>query len=306
MAKYVVTGGAGFIGSHLVEALSGDCDVVVIDNLHTGSPENLKGLPVELVVDRARAVSNVSNCECIFHLGIPSSSPMYKENPALVSAALEDWIAVLEHAKRTGAKVVLAGTSSVYNGNPLPYREDMPVYVKDFYTETRYTMERLGKLYSELYGVEVVVLRLFSVYGEKEEHKGRYANLVSQFTWAILKGERPVIYGDGTQTRDFIYVKDVVEAFLLAEKRSFSFEIFNVGTGKNYTLNQLVNMINEELNKDVKPVYVKNPIKNYVYHTLADTSKAEYKLGFKAKTTLKEGIRKVVEYYKKRFKTSLQ
>ncbi|MEM2767083.1 MAG: NAD-dependent epimerase/dehydratase family protein, partial [Candidatus Bathyarchaeia archaeon] len=231
----------------------------------------------------------------IFHLGMPSSSPMYKREPWLVGQTINDAIFLLEYARKSRCKIVYASTSSLYNGNSLPYREDMPIYVTDYYTECRYAIERLAMLYNRLYGVKSVGLRLFSVYGPKEEHKGEYANIVSQFLWMMKKGEAPVIYGDGEQTRDFIHVEDVVEAFMLAAEKQFECEIFNVGTGVAHSFNDVVNLLNKHLGKNVKPTYKPNPIKNYVYHTWADTSKAEKILGFKAKIPLETGIKNLVK-----------
>ena len=290
--KIIVTGGCGFIGSNLVERLVKDgCSVVIFDNLHTGRLENLKGLNVEFFNEPYSKISNlVPNADVVFHLGIPSSSPMYKENPRLVGEAINDAIEIFKYAKKTECKVVYASSSSIYNGNKIPYREDMPVYVTDFYTECRYAIERLAKLYNILYGVKSVGLRFFSIYGPRETYKGRYANIVSQFLWAMQKDESPIIFGDGTQTRDFTHVYDVVDALTLAWKKDFECEIFNVGTGVAYSFNEVVELINKILEKKIKPIYKPNPIKNYVYHTLADTTKAEKMLGFKAKISLEEGL----------------
>jgi len=175
----------------------------------------------------------------------------------------------------------------------------MQIIPTDFYTEVRYAMERIAKVYNDLYGTKVVALRLFSVYGEREEFKGEYANLVSQFILAALKGETIKVFGDGTQTRDFIYVQDVVDAFIKAMNSNINFDIFNVGRGKSYSLNEVIAMVSKILDVEVKVKYIENPIKNYVWHTLADTTKAEERLGFKAKVDLEEGIRKIIPYYKK-------
>jgi len=290
--KIIVTGGCGFIGSNLVERLVKDgYSVVVFDNLHTGNLENIKGLDVEFFNESYSKLTDlVPEADVVFHLGIPSSSPMYKENPRLVGEAINDAIEIFEYAKKTGCKVVYASSSSIYNGNKIPYREDMPIYVTDFYTECRYAIERLAKLYNILYGVKSVGLRFFSIYGPKERYKGRYANIVSQFLWAMQKDEPPIIFGDGTQTRDFTHVYDVVDALILAWKKNFECEIFNVGTGVAHSFNEVVELINKILGKNIKPVYKPNPIKNYVYHTLADTTKAEKMLGFKAKISLEEGL----------------
>ena len=293
MLRVVVTGGCGFIGSNLVERLVRDgYSVTIFDNLHTGSLENIKGLDVEFFNEPYSKMADiVPKADVVFHLGIPSSSPMYKRNPKLVGKAINDAIDIFEYAKKNGCKVVYASSSSVYNGNKVPYREDMPIYVTDFYTECRYAIERLAKLYNSLFGVKSVGLRFFSIYGPKEEFKKQYANIVSQFLWAMKRDEPPVIFGDGTQTRDFTHVYDVVEALILAWKKDFECEIFNVGTGVAHSFNEIVEILNRLLGKNIKPIYKPNPIKNYVYHTLADTSKAEKMLGFKAKISLEEGLR---------------
>jgi UDP-glucose 4-epimerase len=142
-------------------------------------------------------------------------------------------------------------------------------------------------------------MRFFSVYGPNERHKGKYANNITQFLWAMLQDGRPEIYGDGTQSRDFIYVDDVVRALILAMNIENPKAVFNVGTGLHTSFNEIVNKLNTGLKKDIKPVYKDNPIgKNYVSHTQADTTIAEKALGFKAQIPLDEGITKLIEAYK--------
>ena len=293
--KFLVTGGAGFIGSNLVERLVENNRVVVVDNLHTGSLENLKEFEIEFINKSCGEITleDIGEIDGIFHIGIYSSSPMYKEDRSLVGKAINDFLNILELARRENCKIVFASSSSIYNGNPVPWREDMDIKVTDFYTEARYAMERLADLYHQLHGVEWIGLRFFSVYGPRERYKGKYANLVSQFLWAMKKNETPVIYGDGEQRRDFIYVKDVVNACVLA-MNSDKIGIFNVGTGKDYSLNELIDILNNALGKDIEPKYVENPIKNYVQNTKADTEKAKKELGFEYKYSLKEGIEKLL------------
>lgn len=304
--QVLVTGGAGFIGTNLVrKLLKKGYEVFVIDDFSLGKWENKESEAIYFAGSVGNVVKIMKkmdiNPEIIFHLGIPSSSPMYKNNRNNIILAVKDFVKLMEYCMSKNSKLVLASTSSVYNGNPLPWKEDMNIFPKDFYSEVRYFMERLASVYNQLYGVEAVACRLFSVYGPCEEHKGKYANLVSQFIWSIMRDEPPIIYGDGSQTRDFIYVEDVTECFIKTSKYTpEKFEVFNVGYGKNYSLNELVEIINKELSKNIKPKYVENPVKNYVMHTLADTTKAEKKLGFKAKTSLKEGVKKCVKYYSER------
>lgn len=296
----LVTGGAGFIGSNLVEELlaAGE-DVVVLDNMHTGSPENLKGLDgsLRLIQGSCNDLLGMNlHPETIYHLGIPSSSPMYKSNPYLVGEAINGFIAVFDLAKKSGSRVVYASSSSLYNGILPPHREDMTIRVTDYYTEARFAMERIAELYQLLYSVDSVGMRFFSVYGPKEMAKKQYANMVTQFLWEMQDKKTPVIFGDGLQTRDFTFVKDVTRALQLAMKSDYH-GIVNVGTGKAYTFNQAVEVLNACMGLDIKPQYVPNPIKNYVQHTLSDTAKSEKVLGFKARYNLADGVKELLKSY---------
>jgi UDP-glucose 4-epimerase len=192
---------------------------------------------------------------------------MYKENPFLTGEAINGMIAIMELAKRSGSKkVVFAASSSVYNGLPTPHREDANIMVTDYYTEARLANERIAQLYSKLYDIDFAGLRFFSVYGPHEEAKGSFANMVSQFLWEMKKGNAPVIYGDGSQSRDFVFVEDVVDALILTSKRGTG--IFNVGTGIAHSFKDVIDILNYKLDQQIEPVYVDNTIKNYVYaHT---------------------------------------
>lgn len=297
----LVTGGAGFIGSNLVENLlaSGE-EVVVLDNMHTGSKTNLEDLGGRLRVVQA-SCNDIRGLdlspEKIYHLGIPSSSPMYKKDPFLVGEAINGTTAIFELARRTSARVIYASSSSLYSGLNPPHREDMPIEVTDYYTEARLAIERIAELYKRLFNVDSIGMRFFSVYGPKERAKKQYANMVTQFLWEMQEGRSPVIFGDGSQTRDFIYVKDVTRALQLAMDSSYH-GVLNVGTGKAYSFNDLIKMLNQNFESAVEPKYTENPIKNYVQHTMADTSKCREILKFEAQCTLKEGIDKLVEYYR--------
>ncbi len=295
----IVTGGAGFIGSNLVDRLvSNGNRVFVIDNMHTGSPNNLVGASktgrVQVIKDDVKNIAKHGiKADVVFHLGMYSASPMYRDNPNLVNEVVEGMINLLEYAKANKVPIVYASTSSIYNGLKPPHREEMTPFVTDFYTEARYATERLAELYSKLHGVNVSAMRFFSVYGRHEEAKQKYANLVTQFFWAMRKGEQPVIYGDGEQRRDFVHVDDVVDALLLASSAK-GFNVFNVGTGKNYSLNELIEKLNKAMGTSIRAKYVGMPVKNYVMETLADTSKSEKMLSFRARISLDEGISKVV------------
>lgn len=297
----LVTGGAGFIGSNLVEDLiASGKDVTILDNLHTGSLSNLEGLcgTARVVQASCEDIPDLDlRPEEIYHLGIPSSSPMYKSDPLLVGNVINDAICVFELARKASCKVVYASSSSLYNGLNPPHREDMQIPVTDYYTEGRIGIERMAELYKQLFDVNSVGMRFFSVYGPREMAKKRYANMVSQFLWEMLDGKAPVIFGDGSQTRDFVYVKDVIRALQMAMDSSYH-GILNVGTGRSYSFNDTIRMLNSKLGLAIEPRYVDNPIKNYVQHTLADTSKCKDTLKFEAKFTLEDGLDNLMEYYR--------
>lgn len=297
----LVTGGAGFIGSNLVEnLLSSGEEVIVLDNMHTGSTANLGclgGYPRVIQASCNDIKGMDLRPEAIYHLGIPSSSPMYKRDPFLVGEAINGSISVFELARKTGVRVIYASSSSLYNGLNPPHREDMPIQVTDYYTEARLAIERIAELYKRLFDVGSVGMRFFSVYGPKERAKMQYANMVTQFLWEMQAGRSPVIFGDGSQTRDFVYVKDVIRALQLAMDSSYH-GVLNVGTGKAYSFNDVIRMLNQNLGCAAEPKYTENPIKNYVQHTMADTSKCREILRFEPQFALEEGISKLVEYYR--------
>ncbi len=298
--KIIITGGAGFVGSNVVEELAKDNQVLVLDNLHTGNVLNIDAfLKNEKVTFKQLDVSDIAKCafvpDVIFHLGMYSSTPMYKEDRNLVHKVIDGAIQVLEFAKDTKARVVIASSSSVYNGHPVPQKEDMVPKVTDFYTEARYEVERLAELYNKIFGVGTICMRFFSVYGPREKSKGRFANLISQFIWDLQDGKDPVIYGDGQQTRDFIYVKDIVAALVTAAE-SDKTGVYNVGTGKSHTINEMLKKLGEQMGKKVTPKYIETPFSNYVMHTCADMSKTKRELGFVAEHSLDEGIKITIEH----------
>ncbi|MBU6998956.1 MAG: NAD-dependent epimerase/dehydratase family protein [Theionarchaea archaeon] len=291
--RVLVTGGCGFIGSHLVETLKSlGYEVLVVDNLHTGTLDNIRGMDVHFLRRDCGALTaeEVSHIDGIVHLGIYSSSPMYRKDPSLVGKAVTDFLNMLALARTLDVRMVWASTSSIYNGNPLPWREDMPILVRDYYSEARYFMERLADLHYDWYKTETVGLRFFSVYGPREEAKGQFANLVSQFLWAMREGNPPIIYGDGTQKRDFTHVHDIVKGILRAFDSHVEHDVFNLGTGVSCSLNEVVDLINGVMHSDVQPEYVDNPIKGYITETLADITKARTMLDFRADIDLEKGI----------------
>ena len=296
--KILVTGGAGFIGSNIANTLSRDKNATVIafDDLSLGRPTNLSGnvkfvkgsiMDFELTLELGRG------CDYIFHSAAKSSSPMFKDDPREgVDINALGFMNVVESAKRNHVKkVIFASSSSVYNGLPLPFKESQIITPKTFYEASFYCREILAKTYYWENGLNLVGLRYFSVYGPNEEHKGNFANNISQFLWNISKAESPVIYGDGTQTRDFTFVDDVVQANILAlQSEEMKFGIYNIGTGIETSFSRLVEIINQHLGTNIQATYVDNPIKNYVQNTKADISLAKMELGYEPKFSLDDGI----------------
>ena len=262
--------------------------------------ENLGAIHLERgdVRDKAFVDWLSEDVDGIFHEAARSSAPMFIPDPRDgLDININGFANVLEAARKYDLPVVYASTSSLYSKCQPPHSESQEVVPGSLYEMSMLTREEIARLYTELYGMNLVGLRYFSVYGPHEQHKGKYANNISQFLWAMSQGERPVIYGDGSQTRDFTYVDDVVEANILAMRSRLKGEIMNVGTGTSYSFNSIIEKLNAAMGTKIVPKYVKNPLKNYVAHTLAETSKTEKLLGFRPKITLDDGIARTVKYY---------
>jgi UDP-glucose 4-epimerase len=334
--KLLVTGGAGFIGSNLANSLintkhldekmsfrtnsasnhvivnsvgSGCNEVIAFDDLSLGTISNLakevrfvKGsvMDYDLVLELTR------DCDFIFHQAALSSSPMFLEDPRKgMNVNIIGFMNIMESARRNKVrKVIYASSSSLYNGLSIPYRECDNVSPKTFYESSFHCRETIARTYNIQYGIESTGLRYFSVYGPNERHKGRFANTVSQFIWDMVeKKKSPVIYGDGSQTRDFTFVEDVVQANLLAvsgkrnEQQESGFNIYNVGTGTQTSFNSVIEIINRQLGTDIQPNYVNNPIANYVQHTMADLSLARSELGYEPRwKNVDEGVSQLIKF----------
>ena len=301
--KFLVTGGAGFIGSNIASRLVNDGhEVVILDDLSLGR-QQLKMQKVSFtsgdVRDRALVESLCKGVDGVFHDAAKSSSPMFSPDPSIgVDVNLRGFMNVVEAARKYGFPVVYATTSSLYSRCEPPHREDMQVSPGSFYEYSFYVREEAAKVYSDLYGLRLVGLRYFSVYGPREDHKGKFANNITQFIWELKRGVAPAIYGNGSQQRDFVFVDDVVEANLKAMSSGLKGEVLNVGTGISTTFNEMFSIIKRQLGSSLSPKYEPNPIKNYVARTQADTTRAERLLNFKAKVPLEEGIRRTVESYR--------
>ncbi len=301
--KVLVTGGCGFIGSNIAEALADEYEVVVLDNMFLGSISNISAVKDRVKIVKgdildAELVNKTADVDFILHEAAASSSPMFKQDlGGSFAVNINGFINVLNAAKENSVKrVIFASTSSIYGNTPGCLKEDMSVSPPNFYAVTKLCDENLARIYSQEYGIETVGLRYMSIYGPHECSKGIYANLVSQFLWDIKKGKKPVIYGNGKQTRDFTYVKDAVHANILAmeARKKFLGEIFNIGTGNSVSLNEMVGILNKVLGKEIEPEYIENPVKNYIMMQKADLSKARRILDYEPRFTLEQGIRDMV------------
>ena len=195
--------------------------------------------------------------------------------------------------------MVWASTSAVYERNQVPYHEDIQLNPPDSKAGCKLFCEQEARRYSERYGITCIGLRPFSVYGVGEHTKGGYANIVSLFAWAIMHGEEPVVWGDGSQTRDFIFVEDAATFFLKALESNIPTQELNVGFGKEYSFNEVIQYIATSLNKIITPRYVPIPIKIYAHRLWADMHKTESVLNFKPRIDLAQGIEKIIAATKK-------
>jgi UDP-glucose 4-epimerase len=304
--KVLVTGGAGFIGSNIANTISleSGTQVIVFDDLSLGTPANLSRAVTFVrgsVMDFGTILSISKGCDYIFHSAALSSSPMFKNDPRFgVEVNTTGFMNVMESARRNDIKkVIYASSSSVYNGQQIPFKETQIISPKTFYEASFYCREVLARSYFSEFGLNSIGLRYFSVYGPNERHKGIFANNISQFLWEMKKGEAPIIYGDGTQTRDFTFVDDVVKANILAAKaEERRFGIYNVGTGFETSFSGVVEIINQILGTKISAIYIDNPIKNYIHRTKADISLAASELGYQPiSKTPKDGIKTLEKYY---------
>lgn len=310
----MITGGAGFIGSNLANSLYKDGhDVLIFDNYYYGKPQQLNNLcePLRHCVYKLDLRNGTGKIEMelehnpidyIFHLAALSSAPMCTAAPVdCMAVNVGGFQTMLESAWYYKIKkVVYASTSSLYSGHQLPWNENMCITPHTLYEASFHNRETMAFSYFHEFGVQSVGLRFFSVYGPNEKHKGKYANNITQFLWDMNMDKSPVIYGDGQQARDFIYVDDVIDALKRAaftEHELLKCNIINVGTGTSHTFNQIVHVLNERLGKQVTAEYRSNPLNNYVRFTRADISKAKHLLRWEPKTSLTEGVDKIIKFY---------
>lgn len=308
MATYLVTGGAGFIGSHIVAALVARGDRVrVLDNLSTGHRRNVElfGSKIEFVegdlvnaCDVERAIDGV---EVVFHQAALASVPRSVDAPLDTNAScVTGTVTLLDIARRRGVRrIVFAGSSSAYGDDPTPAKTErlLPMPLSP-YAAAKLAGEFYCQAFTATYALQTVVLRYFNVFGPRQDPKSQYAAVIPKFITEMLAGNRPTIFGDGKQSRDFVYIDNVVHANLLAaEAPGAAGHKFNVGCGRSYNLLQLVDGINAALGTNMEPVF--EPARTGdVRDSLADISQARNLLKYEPLIDFAEGLRRTVEYYR--------
>lgn len=306
--RILVTGGAGFIGSNFCNTHCEKYDVTALDNLFLGDPAHLSPQVkfVEGDAGNRETLESLGTFEYIVHFAGTSSAPMFQQD--LIKAygnSILSFLTVLEFAHAHNIKKVLfASTSSLYGNTTPPLTEEQPPQPTNHYSVTKIAMEHISECYHRNHpDMDIVGFRFMSIYGPHEEHKGIYANLISQFVWGMLRGEQPILYGDGKQTRDFTNVRDVIQGITLAmeTEKKLGNQIFNIGRGESIELLDLLPILNKALGTNLQPNHIENPVtEGYVRSQQADISKITNMLGFKPSVTLEDGIREIVEELKKK------
>jgi UDP-glucose 4-epimerase len=304
MSKAIVTGGAGFIGSHISEELiKRGYQVTVIDDLSTGKLSNIDALIKTKKIEFLRGnITNLvllrktfSGADYVFHQAAIASVPYSIEYPkAAHNTNLTGTLNVLLAARDNKVKkVVFASSAAVYGDSPvLPKTEEMTPNPLSPYAIAKLTGEYYCKIFQELYGIKTAILRYFNVYGPRQDPSSPYSGVISLFINQIGAGKSPVIFGDGEQSRDFVYVKDVVRANIMAAE-SEATGVFNIGRSSSVTVNQLIQVITKLAGKEnIKPIY-KEARPGDIVHSLANITKAR-SFGFNPEYDFKNGLKDVI------------
>ncbi len=309
----LVTGGAGFIGSNLAEELLARGETVrIVDNLSTGRRENVaelqkkSGKSLEFIegdlCDMETARRSVDGATVVFHVAALPSVPVSMENPVETTRhGVLATVNVLSAAKDAGVRqVVFSSSSSVYGGlGPFPQRESAPPRPQNPYAASKLCCEVYVRTFAEAFGLDAVSLRYFNVFGPRQPEKGSYSAVFPAFITRMLRGERPVIFGDGKQTRDFTCVSDVVAANIRAGEAAgpFAGEVVNIAAGRQTSLLDIVAMINRELGTDIAPVHEAERAGD-VRDSFADVTLARELLGHEAACTVEKGLVPTIEYFR--------
>jgi nucleoside-diphosphate-sugar epimerase len=304
--KILVTGGAGFIGSHLAsELLDRGFSVRILDNFATGRRSNLSavGGDAEIIEGDIQSYERVSRavagCDVVLHQAALPSVPRSIQDPLTSNATnVIGTLNVLLAARDNGVRrVVVASSSSVYGSHPiLPKREDAPTLPISPYATTKLASENYARSFHSVYGLETVTLRYFNVFGARQDPTSQYAAVVPRFVAALLTGGQPVIFGDGEQSRDFTHVSNVVQANILAmDAPAAPGRVYNIACGEQVSINRLADEIGDLLGCEVRPVYCA-PRAGEVPHSLADLSRARDELGYEPSVRLRDGLQATITH----------
>ncbi|MBN1490222.1 MAG: SDR family oxidoreductase [Phycisphaerae bacterium] len=308
MGTYLVTGGAGFIGSHLTTALVAQGQAVrVFDNFSTGRRENLAGIEgkFELVEGDLRKPEDCrracQDIEVVYHEGAVPSVPKSVADPVTSHEAnIDGTFNLLSAARAAGCRrVVYAASSSAYGDTPtLPKREEQVANPLSPYAVQKLAGEHYCRAFYECFGLETIALRYFNVFGPRQDPKSQYAAAIPAFVTAILADRPPTIYGDGEQTRDFTYIDNVVHANLLCAKvAKTAGQVLNLACGERISINRIIARINEHLGKNVQPIY--EPMRpGDVRDSLADISRAREVIGFEPQVCFDDGLGRAIDWYR--------
>jgi nucleoside-diphosphate-sugar epimerase len=308
MPTALVTGAAGFIGSHLSEGLlDRGYRVRGVDTFETGRRRNLASLvkrsefSIEEVDirDRERVAELTDGVEFVFHEAAVASVPRSVEEPVTATATnCTGTAVVLDTAREAGVDtVVVASSSAVYGSTErLPKVELMPVQPESPYALSKHYTEELAVQFSQFHQMDTVALRYFNVFGPRQDPAGDYAAVVPKFVDLMTDGDRPVIYGDGEQSRDFVYIDDVVRANLLAAESNASGVVANVASGERVSINGLVAQLNNVLDTEIEPVY-DDPRPGDVRHSVADVERAHAAFGYEPEVGFQEGLEQTVDWF---------
>jgi len=303
--KYIVTGGAGFIGSHIVEAIAGSHEVVVIDNFSSGKPENLDKFSDNIhvihgsIIDLPLLENVFKEADGIFHQAAIASVARSVDDPLETHETnLTGTLNVLLAAQTCGVKkVVFASSSAVYGDEPtLPKREDMPPAPLSPYAVSKLAGEYYCKVFSELFCIKTVSLRYFNVFGSRQDPHSEYSAVIPKFISRLLDCQPPIIFGDGLQSRDFVYVKDVVQANILAMQSSAT-GTFNIGSGKSVDLNTLARTVAEIMKVKYPPIYEK-PRSGDIRDSVSDITAAKKAFGFHVHHSLDAGLAETIHWFR--------
>jgi UDP-glucose 4-epimerase len=308
MRTFLVTGGAGFIGSHIASTLVERGDRVrVLDNLITGHLSNLDAIRDRIdfiqgdVADAKVVAEAVRGVDCVFHEAALASVPWSVERPLDTNAAsATGTMTVLDAARRAGVRrVVYAASSSAYGDQPTRIKRetDLPSPISP-YGAAKLAAEYYCQAFAATYGFETVCLRYFNVFGPRQDPNSPYSAVIPLFITAMLSGGQPVIFGDGLQSRDFVFVGDVVQANLLAaDAPGVSGRVMNVANGRSIDLLTLIKLLNRLLGTQVQPKH-EDPRPGDVRESLADITLARNLLGYDPKIDFEEGLRRSIDYYR--------